>query len=310
MNNLKIMLLSAGTGGGEMFNVLYNDLTKYLKLNIQNIQNISLTNTAKRVNKQSTLLQEKEVYTLIDKFCPNVIIYETSNICPLMIEILSKYKNKIYLVSIMDVYDETNRRFKNLIPNLICTPTQSIYNQMKNYGYDNLFLFTNPTILELNKYEYNKKPFNNNSKIKILLTSQGVNKEYREKTNEIIEVINNSFENYSLTIKLHPEELNINTLILNNKCNILYDNPCETIEDLLLSYDLVIGVNSTLQLKSYLLNIPTIFYEDMYNDINNFKENKTLCTNFKYKDFIDCKDFFLYKKRLKTLLNIIKDNIF
>lgn len=90
-----------------------------------------------------------------------------------------------------------------------------------------------------------------------------------ELQNFLIKILNFIKTEYVLDIKLHPMEEMYrkeweNTLYKNNiKANILkIPNNIDFLTKYLIKYDILIGFYSTLQIQGYLLNIPTIFYND------------------------------------------------
>jgi len=256
---LKILLLSAGTGGGEMFHVL----SQYLKANTKHcIYNVSLNTIAKAVNPNSHLFT---TIPQVVSLSPDVVIYETSNNNSFRDIILGIFQGKCPIVSIMDVFDETNRRFKKIVPDLICAPTPTIEKQMRGFGYENVWTYTNPAFASLANLKKNTDPKKRTKNcINVLYASQG--ESFRYALVDTVKKMENTNVPFNLYIKPHPEEsyaeefleecLGYKQVFKGNlemplylkegfksnvwrSCSFLNKNPFKDIETLLLQYDLI-----------------------------------------------------------------------
>lgn len=282
----KIYLISYGTGGAEIFNIIYPLMKKELKTH--QIENIVISKFAKGKNSNSIFISENKIINYLDRSRPDIIINERSN--GLYIQnLITEYckTNNIFNICILDYFGNYESRFTSF-PDIIVAPSLSTYNDLIEFGVDkdDLVIGGNPSFDRFENYVYNRNV--NVEFPKILYTSQGPKFDYVFK--EFHELVSGSFSDFDIDVKTHPQEDNgewdeiikgfKNTRILefNNKEDFLSE--C-------LNYDLLVGYNSTLQLQAYLIGIPVIFYEmnNIEAAINNFKNRKFPLEIHPYGDF-------------------------
>lgn len=230
----------------------------YKQKEFKNIKNINISPYAQIKNPSGVLMNTKQLEAYISKHKPYFLINERSNGLKEH-KAIEKICNKlnIFTICILDLYLGENRFDE--IPNYLLVPSKSIEKELVDYGIDKdkIFVCGNPTFDSLENYKYNKSI--NRETPKILFVSQG--KPTESKFDEIYKSINNTFKEFSIEVKLHPQEDEFscfdyskykNTTIIN------HDNSTDFIPKCL-EYDLVIGLESTIQIKANLMGIETIF---------------------------------------------------
>ena len=263
----KILLISYGTGGAECLNLIFNKLKSINLI----VENISISPYTKGKLDNSISLKENEILDYINKSNATLVINERSSGLDLQNEITKHcIDNNIFNISILDVGGGYINRFRHM-PNIICVPSDKIKREMTSLGFDSskLYVTGNPTFDLLPCYNKPRK-FDN---VDILFASQPLLKYNVANEFDIFkdyyDSLETNFNKFSLKVKLHPQDdielwkeflTNYNNVSIVNE--LLYDN-----------YDLIIGYDSTVMLRSSAMNIPTIFYSDKENQILNYINN-------------------------------------
>jgi len=262
-----VIFVAYGTGGSEAFQQVLPVLQKMLD-GICKFETLSISTYAKNKLPGSTLLQLGEAIDFIKEANAIILINESSNgnIEQNMITSLCK-DLKIRNISLLDFYGKYSKRF-TCCPDMIIVPSKSIYKDMSDLGFQQEILIVagNPAFdrLSLLKQSNDIACLN-----RILFASQVVDKTNKrisqiEIFKEFYEEISLQMSDFKINIKLHPQEASdaweqiiegypkAEILLFDNKGDFL--THC-------MEYHLIIGYNSTLQLQTSMIGIPTIFYE-------------------------------------------------
>lgn len=287
----RILFLVSGTGGTQALQII----REYVKKG-NNIQTkmIAVSTIVKdlydNITFADTLARAKEE---IDSFKPDCILTETSSPCDLLYLTLLYIKGKYYTVSIQDVWDLENTRYKQFEPDLICAPTPKIYQQLLEHGHTNSILYTNPSFINIGKVQR----VINREQPRIIYMSQGL--QYRYCMDIIIKFIKRLYPEPDITIQLHPEE---EEFISEYRLQRSFQLPTE--------YDLVIGYNSTMQLKSLVMGVPTIFMDkNILVNLEYFKQGLPVIIDPLYEEFQMCTNEDYFIDQTKLLLSIIRKQI-
>lgn len=286
-NKKKIFFISYGTGGAEIVHAIYRIFANINKE--KDIRNIVISKYAKNKNPDSIYIPDIRIIKFLEDEEPDIVINETSNGLHIQNEITSFCKdNNILNISILDFYGNYEERFL-AIPDKIIVPSNSIYSDLIEFGFnkEDIFIGGNASFDRFKTYKYDKQI--NKEVPNILYASQGPDKFHVFEA--FYRLIAENFNDFTVKVKTHPQvdangelerliDAYSNTTILdfNNQNNFLLE--C-------LNYDLIIGHNSTLQVQSYLIGIPVIFYElgGIEGAIQNFKASKFPIQVHPYGDF-------------------------
>lgn len=260
MHNSNIVTIAYGTGGAEIMDILHKNKE------FVNIVNFNLSKFAQSKNPLGTRIELEEFLEYINKNRPHVIINERSN----GIETHQIIERKcielnIPTICLLDVELGTGR-FDELPSYIIC-PSKEIKMDLINYGFkkDCIYVCGNPAFDSIHETKYTRKV--NTANPRILYISQGPMQLNFE---DIYKCLNNIFVNFSLDVKLHPQEdeFNCYDYIQFNNTSIVHHDNREDFIPKCLEYDLVIGISSTIQLKTSMIGIPTIFIKNI-DDFSN-----------------------------------------
>lgn len=281
---MRIIAVTYGTGGSEIFSALARDEL------FDNIVILSLSKYAAWKNPMGTYLSPDEVIGYLEKKKPDVVINERSN----GLDIHNKIErhcqdNGITTICLLDMYGDYDRRFK-VIPNHIIVPSESIKKELMEWGVEECMLHIcgNAAYDSLTELKYEKEI--DREKPRVLYVSQGP--KHREDLLMFMEKMDRTYgKNYSLEIKTHPQEDDGIAFADPNRRNVSivkHDNQYDFIPKCL-GYDLVVGRESTIQLKTNLLEIPTLFFKNKTsNDVEKFItdfKNGIRLPGWKYDDF-------------------------
>lgn len=167
----KLLLISWGTGGAEILNILYPILKETLPNWI--VQNISISKFADNKLQNYLRIHEDDIINYIGEQNPTIVINERSNGLDVQNKV-TEYcmKNGIRNITILDVHGNYTNRFTSL-PNKILVPTKSIKKDMliNNFNEDLLVVTGNPSFDKVSTYKYTRK----HRKLKnIIFTSQPI----------------------------------------------------------------------------------------------------------------------------------------
>lgn len=307
MTNKEIMFISYGVGGAESVNAIYPHIIKYFN----NVENITITPFAKLKLKDSKFIEQASILDYIRDKRPDVIINERSNGIQIQNKVTSLCKELgILNICLLDFYGGYDKRFSS-IPDVIISPSLSVTKELICFGIKETSIITagNPAFDRLCGVEYHRKY--NVENLKVAFMSQPLDENFYSFTQydifkKFLDEINLLNLNYSIDVKVHPNEEPSNWLTLKDEIDKLYviefDNTKDFIPEMI-KYDLIVGYNSTLMLQSYLMGIPTIYYElkDTKESLNRFKQGESLVQVIKYGDFkINCTESVV-----NALINII-----
>lgn len=290
-NNKKIFLISYGVGGAEAINAIFPKI----KDKYNSVQNIAITDFAQRKMKESIYIDVDKIFDYIRSEKPDVVINERSNGTQIQNSITELCRSLgIFNIALLDFYGAYKKRF-TAMPDIIISPSTTVTNEMINEGFnkDKIITAGNPAFDRLEKYNYSKMRDILNPKIIFVsqyLQEAGSKITQYEIFTRFYNEIHELYKDVKIDVKIHPNE-NINTWIefLKDFENIelIRLDVSEDLLEKITSYDLVVGYNSTVQLQSYLMNIPTIYYQlgDTESALSNFKQDVKLIQEIKYGDF-------------------------
>lgn len=242
-----MIFVSSGAGGAEMFRAITD--------NMEGVENIAITDIAKAKNPKAVQMNLSELYTYLEGK-KTVVVGERSNSVHLQNALTRHCREQgIYNICHLDLYGGYEERFTE-IPNMVVAPSDRVKEELIEFGLekDNVVVGGNPAFERILGMNYTRVP--DRVTPKVLYVSQGD----VETLFDVCKAVDNNFDEYQLDIKLHPEEKTVR-FKQTGRVNVL---ECCTEVDFLsrcLEYDLIIGKNSTLQLQSCGIGIPTVFGE-------------------------------------------------
>lgn len=291
MKDKKVFFISYGVGGAEAIYSVY----PILKNEYKEVRNITITPFAKTKINDSSYIDKDLILEYIRKEKPDVLINERSNGFSIQNQITNLCKELgIFNIALLDFYGKYTERFE-AVPDIIISPSKSITDEMIEDGFEESSIVTagNPAFDRLDTLKGNKTP--NILSPKIVFMSQPLKETNHLDSqydifNKFIRELTDIYEDYKIEIKVHPNE-NIkewydfakdfkNVIVLNVGTNK------DFLEEVA-NYDLVAGYNSTLMLQTYMMGIPTIYYEidGTKEALINFKNGSTNLQYIKYGDF-------------------------
>ena len=283
---MNINFISFGTGGAEIFNAIVPGFIENNKKD--EIKNITISDYAKNKNKESLFIPAENIIDYLKENKPDIVINERSNGLDIQNDISKHCKdNNILNICILDTYGDYDKRFV-VMPDKILVPSESIYKELLKLGYkdSDLIVSGNPSFDRLEEYK-NVKVTDRLSP-NILFTSQLFDKFYVFE--EFFKEISKLYSDFTISVKLHPQEdiKNWESVIgyFKNTSILNFDDKGDFLKECL-NYDLIIGYNSTLQIQSQIIGIPTIFYElgEIEKMLTCFKNRDNLKTH-PHSDFL------------------------
>lgn len=286
-----ILFVAWGTGGSEAINQLVKGLEIPYKILV-----CTDFGMCKIVSNNVLRLSEVEVLKYIKDNPPTLLINERSNGISFQKEITGLASElgipNIIVTDIHIVKDRYIEEYIGELPNFITSVGNNHRDELIKQGIpeEKIIVIGNPAYERLTKVNYQPKfP----SKPKIIYLSQGGNNNVPHRENidifyDMYKNIEHNFGkgNFEIHVKPHPMESSLKlqwiffaSRFKNVKVITEIDNTKDFLTDYLTEYDILIGIESTLQIQGYLLNIPTIFYEDMSKETFNNYNNKILPLN-------------------------------
>jgi hypothetical protein len=307
MNDKKVLFISYGVGGAEAIYSVY----PYLKNEYKDVRNITITPFAKTKVNDSTYIDENLILDYIRKEKPDVLINERSNGLVIQNKITNLCRELgILNIALLDFYGKYTERFE-AVPDIIISPSKSITDEMIDDGFAEGSIVTagNPAFDRLDKYKSKKS--RNNTSPKIVFMSQPLREtdhldSQYDIFNKFILELTEVYDHYKIDVKVHPNE-NIKEwqdFVENLKdVNVLNVGTAKDFLEEVSEYDLVAGYNSTLMLQTYMMGIPTIYYEmeGTKEALINFKNGSGELQYIKYGDF--------EKNSIDKVLKVIKNLI-
>lgn len=255
-----IGIISYGSGGSEVFNALLPELEKTNNVDVFPLSNLAI----QKLKGYKKIFTKNEVLERIKLNNYDFLLTETSNPDGYkdLNEIIRFGKSKgIAIISILDVHGSYARRFTEKV-DCIITPTSYIDSKLKlEIGDVHTFIGGNPAFDNLKAIKSEK----DKEMIRILYTSQPNKSKHHillyQEISELIKVLmrKENLNNYKIFVKLHPKEHKNEWDGVD--ANFVDHDDSEDFTNKLINYNLIIGVGSTVMLKSYIMGIPTIFYD-------------------------------------------------
>lgn len=307
MKDKKVFFVSYGVGGAEAIYSVYPKLKNEYK----DVINITITPFAKTKVKDSLYIEKELILDYIKEEKPDVLINERSNGHYIQNQITNLCKEfGIFNIALLDFYGKYTERFE-AVPDIIISPSKSITDEMISDGFTEKSIITagNPAFDRLYKFRCEKVRNTMNPKIVFmsqpLRETDHLDSQY-DIFNKFIEELTDIYDSYKIDVKVHPNEnieewrefakgfKNVSVLNVGTSKDFLEE---------VAQYDLVAGYNSTLMLQTYIMGIPTIYYEveGTKEAITAFKNGSDKLQYIKYGDF----ERNSVDKVLKVIKNLI-----
>lgn len=254
------VLVSCGTGGAEIMVVI----EEALKEKGITVKSVVLTEHAERIHKEAERMGMVELKEYILRREVDIVVNETSNYIDIQREVTRFCKEVgVRNVSMLDYYGNMTERYKE-VPDLIIAPSESAKKEVEAIGIKEVVVGGNPAFDRVRRQGYVAK---REGIKRVAYISQG-RETQKEEFGYVYRKLEEKGEPFKLEIKKHPQmdkgSLEWETIIKGKEGVEILGEVRQWekgFKDYLREYDIVVGYNSTLQMKAYLEGVPTIFLE-------------------------------------------------
>ncbi|WP_372766427.1 hypothetical protein [Pseudoalteromonas sp.] len=276
-NKKRLLVFVSDLGAAQIITSLYHLLSAKFEICLL----LSKTGCAKPIKNFIYVETKEEVLAHLTQFSPDLILLGTSNSNLIEPIIISTAKTlKIKTISFVDQWHNYLQRFQSqarlILPDKVLLPDQNAlieFSQLVSKKVE-LIACGQPYLAQFRKLSRQTKRSKN---LKVLLISEPIstslNKEQKNALygfdekhllKSTIKVLNLLKVNYKLTVKLHPKEIKFKN---KHEKRAQFINKAITFQQLA-SYDIIIGMHSTMLITAYLIGLKVIIFHP--NGINHF----------------------------------------